>query len=199
MPGLIWPLLLFALVAVVSPGPNNLLATSSGLQFGLRASLRLLTGLGLGVISLIVATAVGLGLVTSSVPQAQTGLRAAGTAYLLWLAMRIAGSGRPDRTKDTEAAPRGFWAGLLVSWLNPKVWVLAVTAVAGYSAISPNPLVLAAVLGGVFAAVVAPNLVLWCRCGQLVAAKLSTERQWRIANTILAALLVVSIIPMWLE
>lgn len=198
MTPLLGPLVLFALVVVVSPGPNNLLATSSGLRFGLRASLRLLAGLGLGVVSLIVVAAVGLGFVVTSVPPAQTALRAAGTAYLLWLATRIARSGRPDNAQAART-PHGFSAGLLISWLNPKVWVLAVSAVAGYSAISADPLVLAAILGGVFAAVVAPNLVLWCRCGQAIAGKLTTDRHWRIANTILAALLVASIIPMWLQ
>ncbi|MGH3447854.1 MAG: LysE family translocator [Nocardioidaceae bacterium] len=198
MPGLIWPLLLFAVVVVVSPGANNLLAASSGLRFGLRASLGLLAGLGLGVISVVVLAAAGLGAVVTSVPQAQTGLRTVGTAYLLWLAVQIARSGRPESTKASRT-PRGFAAGLLVSWLNPKVWVLGITAVAGYSAVSSNPLILSAVLGGVFAAVVAPNLVLWCGCGQTIATKLTTDRQWHVANLILAALLVMSITLMWAD
>lgn len=198
MSELIWSLLLFAVVVVVSPGANNLLATSSGLQFGLRASLRLLAGLGAGVVSVIVLAALGLGFVVTSVPQTQISLRAVGTVYLLWLAARIARSGRPEGNQAARPA-RGFSAGLLVSWLNPKVWVLAFSAVAGYSAISANVLVLAAALGGVFAAVVAPNLVLWCCFGQVIADKLTTDRHWHIANTLLAALLVVSILPMWLE
>jgi threonine/homoserine/homoserine lactone efflux protein len=197
MPELIWPLLLFAVVMVVSPGTNNVLATNSGLRFGLRASLRLLAGLGLGVVSLVVLAALGLGLVVTGVPHAQTVLRVAGTGYLLWLAVRILRSGRPGTTQDPQA-PRTFTTGLLASWLNPKVWVLALSAVAGYSAISADPLVLAAILGGVFAAVVAPNLLLWCSCGQLMAARLTSDRHWRIANAALAALLVASIVPIWL-
>ncbi|MCR6488692.1 LysE family translocator [Amycolatopsis sp. OK19-0408] len=197
MAELLGPLLLFAVVMVVSPGTNNVLATTSGLRFGLRASLRLLAGLGLGVVSLVVLAALGLGFVVTAVPHTQTVLRALGTAYLLWLAVRILRSGRPGPAAARDA--RTFTTGLLVSWLNPKVWVLALSAVAGYSAIAADPLVLAAILGGVFAAVIVPNLLLWCSCGQLLAAKLTTDHHWRVANTVLAALLVVSVVPIWLE
>ncbi|WIX98409.1 LysE family translocator [Amycolatopsis mongoliensis] len=198
MPELIWPLLLFAVVMVVSPGTNNVLATDSGLRFGLRASLRLLAGLGLGVVSLVVLAALGLGFVVTAVPHTQVALRAAGTGYLLWLAVRILRSGRPAGTQDAQGS-RTFTTGLLASWLNPKVWVLALSAVAGYSTISSDPFVLAAILGSVFAVVVVPNLLLWCSCGRLMAARLTTDRHWRVANTALAALLVVSIVPIWLE
>jgi len=107
-------------------------------------------------------------------------------------------SGKPDGTQDAQKS-QTFTTGLLASWLNPKVWVLALSAVAGYSTISSDPLVLAAIMGSVFAAVVTPNLLLWCSCGQLMAARLTTDRHWRVANTVLAALLVASIVPIWLE
>ncbi|HEY7263577.1 MAG TPA: LysE family translocator [Trebonia sp.] len=199
MAELIWPLLLFAVVMVVSPGTNNVVATNSGLRFGLRASLPLLAGLGLGVVSLVLLAALGLGFAVNAVPHAQTALCTAGTVYLLWLAAKILLSGSPDKTRDDTQTSQTFTTGLVVSWLNPKVWVLALSAVAGYSAISSDPLILAAILGGVFASIVAPNLVLWCSCGQVIASRLTTDRRWRIANTTLAVLLVVSIVLMWLE
>lgn len=199
MPELIWPLLLFAVVMVVSPGTNNVLATNSGLRFGLRASLPLLAGLGLGVVSLVVLAALGLGFAVDAIPHAQTALRAVGTVYLLWLSVRILLSGSPGKAHEDARTSRTFTTGLLVSWLNPKVWVLALSAVAGYSAISSDPLILAAVLGSVFASVVAPNLLLWCSCGQVIASRLTTDRHWRIANATLAVLLVASIVLIWLE
>src|SRR5262249_29480511 len=189
MSNLIWSLLLFGIVVVFTPGANNLLAATSGAQFGLRASAGLLLGLGSGVVSLVIITAVGLGSLVTSVPQVQTALRIAGTVYLIWLAAQIARSEAPD-TGHAPADARGFRAGLMVSWLNPKVWMLGVSAVAGYSALSSNPLVLATILGAVFLMLVPPNLVLWCSAGQVIAKKLSTDRQWRILNITLAALLV---------
>jgi threonine/homoserine/homoserine lactone efflux protein len=195
---LLVPLFLFAVVVVFTPGANNILAATSGAQFGLRASARLLFGLGLGVVSLVIVTAVGLGYLIRSVPDLQTILKLAGSAYLLWLATKIGRSGRPS-LEDPARSSLTFRAGLLVSWLNPKTWLLGISVASGYSALSTNPVVLAAVLGAVFTVVVGPNLIMWCQAGHLIAERLKTDRQWRILNLVLATLLVVSIIPMWLE
>jgi threonine/homoserine/homoserine lactone efflux protein len=195
---LIVPLLLFAVVVVFTPGANNVLAATSGAQVGLRASAPLLLGLGLGVVSLVVVTAVALGFLVRSAPDLQTVLKVVGTAYLVWLAVRIARSGRPPVDGPARAAFT-FRTGLLVSWLNPKTWLLGVSVASGYSALSADPVVLAAVLGAVFTAVVGPNLVVWCQAGHLVAERLRSDRQWRVLNLVLAALLVGSIVPMWLE
>jgi threonine/homoserine/homoserine lactone efflux protein len=198
VPSLIWPLLLFAVVATGTPGANNLLAASTGAQFGVRRSAGLLAGIAVSVVSLVAIAAAGLGAVVASRPALETALRVAGTGYLLWLAVRICRSGRPDTGGGPGAAP-GFRAGLLVSWLNPKLWAVALSAAAGYSAISADPLVLAAVLAGVFTVVVVPNLLLWCRGGQFLATALTTDRQWRVLNIVLAVLLAASAAGMWLE
>jgi threonine/homoserine/homoserine lactone efflux protein len=195
---LLVPLVLFAIVVVFTPGANNILAATAGAQFGLRASTRLLFGLGLGVVSLVIVTAVGLGSLIRSTPELQSVLKIVGSAYLLWLAMKIGRSGRPS-LGEPAGTSLTFRAGLLVSWLNPKTWMLGISVASGYSALSSNPVVLAAILGTVFAMVVAPNLMMWCKAGYLIAERLKTDRQWRILNIVLAALLVVSIIPMWLE
>lgn len=197
-PGLIGSLALFAVVVVVTPGANNLLAATSGVRFGVRSSLRLISGLGLGVVVLVVVAAAGLGLLIVSAPGLQLGLRIAGTAYLLWLAWQIARAGSPDTSHNTQTI-QSFHSGFLVSVLNPKVWLAGFSAVAGFSAISPSPIVLSIVFGLVFIAIVFPNLLLWCYAGQFLTTRLNSERQWTVFNVIMAVLLIASIVPMWLE
>lgn len=191
--------LLFVVVAVMTPGANNVMAATSGARFGLRGSAPLLLGLWTSMVAAIAVSAAGLGALLGTLPALVVALRVAGTAYLLWLAHRIAASGRPgglDGTGGTGGAPPGFRAGVMVTWLNPKAWTVAITAAVSFSRIA-DPLLLAAVLTGTFAVVMVPNLVLWCAGGQVLGRVLRTERQWRILNGTLAALLVVSIIPMW--
>jgi threonine/homoserine/homoserine lactone efflux protein len=195
--GLFWPLLLFVAIVVATPGANNLLAASSGAQFGLRRSAWLLLGIYVSMVSVVAASAAGLGGVLMSLPALQTALRAAGTMYLLWLAFRISRAGRPAKADEVRTPP-GFRTGLLITWLNPKAWTVAFSAAAGYSEISADPLVLAIVLATAFTVVLVPNLLLWCTGGQLLARTLHTDRQWRILNAMLALLLVASVIPMWL-
>jgi threonine/homoserine/homoserine lactone efflux protein len=196
--GLVGSLLVFAVITICSPGANNLLAATSGARFGLRASAGLIAGLALAVVTLIAVAAAGVGAVVTSRPGLQLVLRAAGTAYLLWLAVHVARSGRPA-LEDGPESPPGFRTGVLVTSVNPKTWTVALSAASGYSAISADPLVLAAVLAGVFTVVVVPNLVLWCVGGEVLARRLSTDHQWAVLNGTLAALLALSVIPMWLE
>jgi threonine/homoserine/homoserine lactone efflux protein len=199
MTTLIWPLLLFAVIAVVTPGANNLLAAASGARFGLRRSTPLLVGIFVSVLAVVAVSAAGLGGVVTSLPAVRLALQVAGTAYIVWLAYRIARGGRPSDDGDgTEPLP-GFRAGVLITALNPKAWTMAFSAAASYSKISANPLVLAATLATVFAVVLAPNLVLWCTGGQFLTRVLHTDRQWRIVNVVLGLLLVASMAPMWLD
>jgi threonine/homoserine/homoserine lactone efflux protein len=198
MTTLIWSLLLFATIAVVTPGANNLLAAASGARFGLRRSAPLLVGIFVSVLTVVAISAAGLGGVVTSLPTLQLALRAAGTAYVVWLAYRISRSTRPDTIDDEADTLPGFWAGVLITTVNPKAWTMAFSAAAGYSKISANPLILAATLGAVFAIVLAPNLILWYTGGQFLTRILNTDRQWRILNAFLALLLVVSVAPMWL-
>jgi threonine/homoserine/homoserine lactone efflux protein len=197
--GLAWSLLLFVVVAVVTPGANNLLAASSGARYGLRRSARLLAGIGVSMVSAVAVSATGLGGAIQSMPVLRVVLRAAGTAYLLWLAYRISRSRRPAVAEDGVAAPPGFRSGLLVTWLNPKAWTVSVSTAAGYSGISNDPLVLGAVIAAVFAVVLVPNLLLWCAGGRFLATTLRTDTQWRAVSGVLALLLVASLVPMWLE
>ena len=151
------------------------------------------------MLAVVAISAVGLSGVVTSLPTLRLALQVAGTAYIVWLAYRIARSGRPTGVEDGAETLPGFWAGVLVTALNPKAWTMAVSAAAGFSTISVDPLILAATLGAAFAVVLAPNLVLWCAGGQLLTRILRTDRQWRIVNVVLGLLLVVSIAPMWLE
>ncbi|RKK02658.1 LysE family transporter, partial [Teichococcus wenyumeiae] len=86
----IWPLLLFAAISTATPGSATVMAVASGARFGFVPSLPLVAGLALGIGVMAAAAAGGLGAVLLLLPSAQVALRLAGTAYLLWLAWRIA-------------------------------------------------------------------------------------------------------------
>lgn len=187
----------FAFVATVSPGGATTLATASGTRFGFRRSIPLLAGIAAGLATLAAAAALGLASVMTAVPGLQLVLRIAGTVYLLWLAWGIARSGPP---KDTDlASPRTFPAGVLLLWLNPKAWAMTLSAAAAFAGPGPGTAQLTAILGGCFAIAAATSMTFWCAAGTAFARLLRTDRQWRAVNAVLAALLIASIIPMWLE
>lgn len=85
--------------------------------------------------------------------------------------------------------------------LNPKGWTMALSAAAGYTALAPSAPRLALVLSLVFIAVFVPNWVLWTGGGQAIGRSVQGDdhRRWVVVNRILGLLVVVSIVPMWLE
>ena len=83
------PLILFAVVATVTPGGATALATASGVHFGFRRSLPLMAGIAFGLASMAAAAAIGLASLLLALPSLQFAMKTAGTLYLLWLAWRI--------------------------------------------------------------------------------------------------------------
>ena len=189
-------LLSFALIATISPGGATTLATASGAQFGLRRSLPLIAGIALGLGSLVGAVAAGLSTLLQAWPPLELWLRIGGSIYLLSLAAMIGRQGAPGR-RPGASAPFGLFSGLLLLWINPKAWAMAVATASTYSGLSRSPLVLALVAGVVFAAAAASSLTLWCSGGAWLTRLIKTESQWRAVNITLALLLAASVALMW--
>jgi threonine/homoserine/homoserine lactone efflux protein len=191
------PLILFALVATVTPGGATTLATASGAHFGFRRSLPLMAGIAFGLASMAAAAAIGLASLLIAVPSLQLAMKTIGTLYLLWLAWRIAMSG-PPRLAEEMARPTRFITGIWLLWVNPKGWAMTSAAALSFAALANDPGALALLLGVAFGAAAIVSLSLWCVAGQVLARFLTADWQWRLTNILLGAFLALSIIPMWL-
>ena len=191
------PLILFAAVATATPGGATTLATASGIHFGFRRSLPLMTGIAAGLALMAGAAAIGLASLLLAVPSLQLAMRAAGSLYLLWLAWRIGMSG-PPRLKTELARPTGFFAGIWLLWVNPKGWAMTSGAALSFAALAKGPSELALLLSTTFGAAAIVSLSLWCLAGQLLARLLTADWHWRLTNILLGLLLALSIVPMWL-
>lgn len=189
------PFTVFAFVAAATPGPNNLLLLTSGLRVGLRRTLPFIVGIAVGFSTLIVATGFGLGQLFERFSILHLALKILGTAYFLFLAWTLLG---PARTKDSaQGRPLGFWAGLFFQAVNPKAWLMAITAIALYL---PHPWTLAtvALMAGIFVAVGVPANLAWAGAGQMMQSLVGNAERMRLFNIVMAVLLVLSILPVWI-
>ncbi|MGF6291873.1 LysE family translocator [Paraburkholderia youngii] len=192
----ILPLLLFVAVATATPGGATTLATASGARFGFVRSIPLMLGIALGLALLAALAALGLGGLLLALPSLQTAVKALGSAYLLWLAWRIARSGPPN-AGNGPARPITLVNGFLLLWLNPKGWAMTVGAAASFALLANNPNRLAMLLGGAFGVAACASLALWCALGVLLARLFRTPRHWRLLNLAMGVLLAASVIPTW--
>ncbi len=194
---LLGPLAMFALVSSITPGPNNVMLASSGLNFGFRRSVPHLLGVNLGFTLMIFLVGIGLGSVFQQVPQLYTVLKYAGAAYLLYLAWKIANSGSMD-DGETRGKPFTFLQAAAFQWVNPKAWVMAVGVVATYTPQNGffANLIIATVVCGI---VNLPSIGIWVTFGTALRRVLHKPWAIRAFNVSMALLLVASLYPVALE
>lgn len=185
----------FALATACTPGPNNIMLTASGVNFGFTRSIPHMAGITVGFALVMIASGAGLGLVLATYPSVHTALKVVGAAYMLWLAWKVANAASPSDGHQSGASPLTFLEAAAFQWVNVKGVLVALGAVALFvrppSAWSDMLTMLA-----VFVPVTIFSVVLWTGFGVVVSGLLSNPRQARIFNIAMALLLVASIVPM---
>jgi threonine/homoserine/homoserine lactone efflux protein len=185
----------FAFASSATPGPNNLMLLSSTVSFGFRPTLPHMFGVAIGFVVLLLAVGAGMGAALTAFPPLHLALKVAGGLYLCYLAYRIAISGAPDADQKADARPLGFMGAAAFQWVNPKGWVMAVTAMATY----PDPanywptMVLVALIFGL---INLPSITAWAVMGVVLRNWLADPVRLRAFNITMAVLLVASLWPM---
>jgi threonine/homoserine/homoserine lactone efflux protein len=187
-------LFLFALTTSITPGPNNMMLFASGVNFGFVRTIPHMFGIGAGFLSLLIAVGLGLGALLHSVPMLYTALKFAGGAYLVWIAWKI-GTSRTLSEGKASAVPMTFLQAAAFQWINPKAWVMAVTAMATYTS-ERSYLLSVLIVGVIFAIVNVPSVSTWAGFGSALRQWLSDPVRLKWFNITMAVLLVLSLWPM---
>ncbi|MCY1743849.1 LysE family translocator [Ensifer sp. SL37] len=187
-------LFLFAFTTSITPGPNNMMLFASGVNFGFVRTIPHMLGIGAGFFLLLIAVGFGLGALLHSVPVVYTALKFAGGAYLIWIAWKI-GTSRSLSEGKASTQPMTFIGAAAFQWVNPKAWVMAVSAMATYTS-SESYLFSVLVVGVVFALVNVPSVSTWAGFGSALRQWLSEPSRLKWFNITMAVLLVISLWPM---
>ncbi|VWC07827.1 lysine transporter LysE [Burkholderia lata] len=186
--------MLFALVTSITPGPNNTMLLASGVNFGFRRTMPHLFGISIGVAILMLCVGFGLGEAFKRVPLMYTILEAASVAYLLYLAWRIGTSGEV-KAHGAKPRPMTFVEAAAFQWVNPKAWMMVLTA-ATTVRLSADYGLNAAWMAVVFILIGFPCICLWAAFGLGLRRFLSNPRALRIFNVTMAVLLILSLYPL---
>jgi len=187
------PFTLFALSSTLTPGPNNVMLLASGANFGLRATGPHMLGISIGFPVMVFAIGLGLGAVFEQFPELHEILRWAGGAYLLWLAWKIATAAGMGAT-EKRGKPFTFLQAAGFQWVNPKAWIMAVSAFSVYSTPDMATLPQSLLFGAIFLAISFPSCGIWAAFGSVIGRLLKSPHALRAFNIAMAALLAASVL-----
>jgi threonine/homoserine/homoserine lactone efflux protein len=184
---------LFAVVAAITPGPSNLILTSTGAAVGVLRGLPCLAGVVVGMGLMMFLLALGFGSVVLASPMLLLALKWCGIVFLLWLAWKIATAKHSDSTG--EKAHVGFWQAAAFQWVNPKSWLVSASAIATYlQAGAGSAFEQSLAFGLLFVLAALPSCFVWLAFGAAVQRLLHTPRAARLFNIAMGALLAGSVV-----
>ena len=185
----------FAFASCGTPGPNNMLLTHSATRCGYWPTLKLLLGIMLGLQLLLLFTALGLGQLFLRWPVLQWTLKILGSGYLLWLAWQI-GRATPTDT-DAVAVSMNWRQGAVFQVFNPKAWLMAVSAMSGFTLAGEQYWPSAWLVLAVFLALGMVTGHLWTFFGLNLRTWLRSAQDWRRFNQGMALLTAASVLMIW--
>ena len=174
-------------IAAITPGPNNFIVMSAATRGGVATALSAIAGVIGGSIILLALVWTGAGALFVMMPEIQSMLRIAGAAYLIWLGfclVRAANRSRQD--EDGQALPETIWGVASFQLLNPKSWVLVITAISAVDETLAGRISLVMI----FVVVMGLCLTIWSVAGQLISNWLIDPQPKRIFDTVMGVLLI---------
>ena len=187
---------LFWFVTAYTPGPNNVIASYSGFNFGIIKTIPHILGVTLGFTSLVLFLTIGLINIFKLFQIIQVVMKYLGTLFLIYLAFKIATSTTSDDTKKEN--PVRFIETFFFQYLNPKGVTVAIIVVSTYVELGENyanyatQVVLLALLFS------STSITLWTFIGKFLRKFATNEKFIKYFNYAMSCLLLLSIITFYI-
>ena len=187
---------LFWIVAAYTPRPNNVVASYSGFNFGIRKTIPHIFGVTFGFTSVVFALTIGLVNVFKLFPIIQTILKYLGSLFLIYLAYKISFSKPSDEKKNEN--PISFLDTFIFQFLNPKGVLIGIIIVSTYVEYGENYLNYATQVV-LFAFIVSlSSITFWTFVGKYLRKFATNEKFIKYFNYVMSVLLLLSIITFYI-
>tara|TARA_B000000565_G_scaffold54360_1_gene36116 strand:+ start:3124 stop:3714 length:591 start_codon:yes stop_codon:yes gene_type:complete len=187
---------LFWFVTAFTPGPNNIVASYSGFNFGIKKTIPHILGVTLGFTALIISLIIGLINIFKVYPNIQEVLKYLGTLFLLYLAFKISFSSS-DNSSNSEN-PVKFIETFLFQFLNPKGVIVGIIVVSTYIQVDENyvnyslQVIILALLFSI------TSITSWTLVGRFLRKFATNEKFIKYFNYAMSILLILSIFTFYL-
>ena len=193
MESILLPIMSFAFATCITPGPNNIMLTASGANFGFFRTIPHLLGISFGFECLLFAFAFGFNALFSNYPNLQVTLKIASSMYLLYLAWKIAAMKKSDDLKKKNK-PITFLQAATFQLLNPKAMMMAISAMSTFTLGGENYRYSAFLVMLIFLAILLPCNSAWAVFGISIGKFLKGNRAFRTFNLMMGVLTASSVI-----
>ena len=190
-------ILLYWFVTAFTPGPNNVVASYSGFNFGIKKTIPHILGVTFGFTSLVLLLSVGLINVFKIFPVIQNTIRYLGTLFLIYLAYKIAFS-KTDNSEKKIQNPVKFIETFIFQYLNPKGVSVSIIVVSTYVELGQNYFSYATqiiVLAFLFSIM---SITLWTVIGKFLRKFATNDKFIKYFNYVMSSLLLLSIITFYI-
>ncbi|WP_017221475.1 LysE family translocator [Moritella dasanensis] len=202
---------IFALVGAISPGPVNIIATSSGACFGFRRTVPHVFGATVAYAFIILLLGFGLNQTLAQFPQITDILKYLCGLYLLFMSFKIATVVPLNVTEGTETLkgmgdlkhdskieqPPAFIDGVLSQGLNPKAWLVSMSGVSIFVSVHAQSTFYLLVFTGISFIVCFIGIATWAAMGHVIRDRLSTPSQQINFNRMMGLLLSGTVVSMF--
>jgi threonine/homoserine/homoserine lactone efflux protein len=187
---------LFWIVAAYTPGPNNVIASYSGFNFGIKKTLPHIFGVTFGFTTLVFSLTIGLVNIFKLFPIIQEILKYLGTIFLVYLAYKICFSGAIKEKKNQN--PVSFFDTFIFQFLNPKGVLIGIIIVSTYVEYGQNYISYATqvVLFAFFVSL--SSITFWAFVGKYLRKFATNEKFIKFFNYVMSGLLLLSIITFYI-
>lgn len=188
-----WTFLAFLAVGSITPGPNNTMLAASGMNYGYQRTIPHMLGVSIGFSALLIFCMLGAGAVFAAYPVLKTVMKVIASAFLLYMAYKIATAGRVTIDEHSEAKPLTFIQGAAFQFINPKSWAVGLAAVTTMLPEGASVVEKAMIIFICVSLTSAVSMNVWTLSGKAMARLFTKEKNRRIVNACLAFLLLATI------
>ena len=187
---------LFMLVTSCSPGPNNIVASHSGFNHGIKKTVPLMLGVIFGFTAMITVINFGLINIFKLYPIIQNILIFTGTIFLIYLAYKISFS--KTSSQDKNLNPVSFIETFMYQFLNPKGVIVAIISVSTYVESGNNFLNYSLWVIGVAFIFAIISIIFWVLIGKFMRKFATNDKFIKLFNYVMSLLLLSCIATFYL-
>ena len=189
-------LMILMFVAAFTPGPNNLLSSYSGFNFGIKRTLPLIYGVTFGFPLLIIIINSGLIIFFKKFPALQEIIKILGSVFILYFAYKVALNKSSEEQKIKN--PAKFFNMLFFQFINPKAVLFAIIVVSTFINVNENFIRDTIIVLSVAISFSFVSIFSWCLLGKFLRRFAANEKFIQTFNYVMSFLLIVCVIMFYL-